>query len=192
MARIGMKYPVFALETAYTEGSAITYATGEFLAHAISATITPNRRNNPLYGDDVKIENDKGLTDYTIALTVDKVPAATRAKLLGDKAQGGSTPTHYSVIDTNPPYVGFGYLSIMQENNEKKVKGYWFHRVQFSVDNETDQTKGEQIQWGTYPLTGTGFGVVLDNTGDTQFYDYMDFATEAAALAWLKARAGIT
>lgn len=191
MARIGMKYPIYALETAYTEGSAITYAAGKVLAHAIAATVTPNRRNNPLYGDDRKIENDKGLTDYTIQLEVDKLPIEKRAELLGEKPQG-TTPTHYSVIDTNPPYVGFGYLTIMQEDNEPKIEAFWFHRVQFSLTTENSNTKQEQIQWGTYTLDGTGFGVVLDSTGDTQFYDHMTFTTETAAYNWLKSKANMT
>ena len=196
MARIGMKYPTYAAEATYTAGTGITYSTGKIFAHAIEANVTPNRRDNPLYGDDEKIENDKGLTDYTIALTVDKIAPAERAALLGETAAYNSaTPpavTHYMVTDSNPPYVGFGYMTVMQENNTPVYEAYWFHRVQFALDSETAATKQKDISWGTYNLTGTGFGVTLDNTNGVQFYDHMQFSSEASALAWLKSRAGIS
>ena len=61
MAKIGMKYAVYApFSGTHTSGTAITYGTGKKLCHAISADVTINRRDNPLYGDDTKIENDKG------------------------------------------------------------------------------------------------------------------------------------
>lgn len=196
MAKIGMKYLMYAKEQSYTAGSPITYATGKIFAHAISGTVTPNRRKNPLFGDDVKIENDAGITDYTLALESDRLPIADRADLLGEEAvYDSSTPpvlTHYEVVDGNPPYVGFGYMRTTIEDNTPKFETFWFHRVQFSLDNESDGTKGEQIQWKTYPFTGTGFGVQIDSSMKTKFYAHMEFTTEAAALAWLKARAGIT
>lgn len=196
MARIGMKYPVYAKESAYTEGSAITYSAGEVLCHAIAATITYNRRNNPLYADDTKVENDKGLTDYSISFEGDRLPDAKRASILGETpVQDTSTPpavTHYIVGDSNPPYVGFGFYQVYMEDNVTKYEAFWFHRVQFSLDNEQSNTKGEQIQWGTYTLTGTGFGVVLDSSNGTQFFHHMNFATEAACKTWLNAKAGIT
>ncbi len=86
MSRIGMKYPTYAAEATYTAGTGITYSTGKIFAHAIEANVTPNRRDNRLWGDDEKIENDKGLTDYTIALTVDKVMEVSEASLLGETA----------------------------------------------------------------------------------------------------------
>ena len=196
MAAIGMRYPVYAPITTYTEGSAITYGNGAQVCHAIAATVTPNRRDNPLYGNDTKIENDKGLTDYTIAFEGDKVPLAMRAALLGETAVSNTaTPpvvTHYEVTDVNPPYVGFGYMRVLMENNVTKYESFWFHRVQFAIDSEESNTKKENIDWGTFRLTGTGFGVWLDSSGIVKFYDHMEFDTESAAKNWLKSRAGIT
>ena len=78
------------------------------------------------------------------------------------------------------------------EDNTTKYEAFWFHRVQFALDNEQSNTKGEQIQWGTYNLTGTGFGVQLDNTNGVQFFEHMNFAAESSAIAWLKTKAGIS
>lgn len=193
MAKIGMKHPVYAPITSGGEGSAIVYGTGKVLCHAISADVNINRRDNPLYGDDTKIENDKGVTDYSIAFVGDDVPNEARVEMLGEEAVSQSSAvTHYEVNDVNPPYVGFGYYRILMVDNVKIYEGFWYHKAQFALDNENASTKNEQIDWGTYPMTGTGAGVELDNTGKIHFFDRMQFATEAAALAWVNGRAGIT
>ena len=193
MAAIGCRYPVFAVISSHTSGSAISYSTGEVLCHAIAANITYNRRDNALYGDDIKVETDKGLTDYTIAFEGDRLPNAKRAKLLGETAVTQTTTvTHYAVKDNTPPGVGFGYIKVVQEDNVVKYEAYWFHKVEFTLDNENASTKAEQISFGTYPITGHGLGVVLDSSGDVQFFDHMNFGTEAAAKTWLNGRAGIT
>lgn len=197
MAKIGMKYPVYApFDGDHTPGTAISYGTGKVLCHAISADVTLNRRDNPLYGDDTKIENDKGITDYTIVFTGDDIPTDALTDLLGEtEVKDSSTPpavTHYSVVDSNPPYVGFGYYRVLMVDNVKYFEAFWYHQVQFAKEDESATTKQEQIEWGTYRLSGTGFGVELDNTGAVHMYDHMKFDTEAAAKAWVKARAGIT
>lgn len=195
MAKIGMKYPVYAPITSGGDASVITYGTGAVLCHAISADVTLNRRDNPLYGDDVKIENDKGITDYSIAFVCDDVPNAARVALLGETAISSGTPsavTHYEINDTNPPFVGFGYYRILMVDNVKIYEAFWYHKAQFALDDENASTKAKQIDWGTYNLTGTGFGVELDTSGTVHLFDRMQFDTEAAAKAWVKGRAGIT
>lgn len=196
MAQIGMKYPVYAVIDEEEYGSAIDYNTGAILAHAISATVTQNRRDNPLYADDTKVQNDKGMTDYTIDLELDDVPIEARVALLGETAvttgTGTTTVTHYEVTADSTPYVGFGYMRIRQVGDDKIYESYWFHKMQFALTTEEAATKREQIEWGTPKLTGTGFGVVIDTSGKEKMYDHMEFASEDSALAWLKARAGIT
>lgn len=197
MAKIGMKYAVYApFSGTHTPGSAISYSTGKQLCHAISADVTINRRDNPLYGDDTKIENDKGITDYTINFTGDDLPVSSWTELLGEvEVKNSATPpavTHYEINDTNPPYVGFGYYRVLMVDNVKYYEAYWYHQVQFAKADESAATKNQNIEWGTYQINGTGFGVELDNSGTTHFYDHMKFDTEAAAIAWIKARAGIT
>lgn len=193
MAAIGMKYPVYAPVSEYTEGSAITYGNGAVLCHAISGTITQNRRDNPLYGDDVRVEEDNGMTDYTIEFEGDKITPAERAALLGYVAHTTSSAVdYYRVTDAESPDVGFGYYRVLEENNEKKIDAYWFHSVKFAMETEEANTKGEQIEWGTTRLSGKGKGVIINADEKVDFYDYMQFATESDAKAWLKARANIT
>ena len=197
MAKIGMKYACYAaFSTTHTPGTAISYSTGKNLCHAISADVTINRRDNPLYGDDTKIENDKGITDYSITFTGDDLPVSSWTELLGEvEVKNSATPpvvTHYEINDDNPPYVGFGYYRVLMVDNVKYYEAFWFHQVQFAKADENATTKNENIEWGTYQINGTGFGVELDNTGTVHMYDHMRFDTESAAIAWVKGRAGIT
>ena len=133
MAKIGMKYAVYApFSGTHTSGTAITYGTGKKLCHAISADVTINRRDNPLYGDDTKIENDKGITDYSITFTGDDLPVSSWTEMLGESEVSSGTPaavTHYAVKDSNPPYVGFGYYRVLMVDNVKYFEAFWYHQV---------------------------------------------------------------
>lgn len=192
MASIGMKYPIYAPITDATDGQAITYGSGKIFAHAIAGTLTENRHDNPLYADDMKVENDKGMTDYSLSIEVDAIDIADRVALLGEVAVGTGTITHYSVVDANPAYVGFGFMRNLIRGGTNVYEAYWFHKVQFTQPSLTATTKRDQIEWGTTTLEGTGFGVNISAAGTIEYYDHMEFNTEALALAWLKNRANIT
>ncbi len=194
MAFIGMRRPVFAEVTAYTEGSAITYGTGEVIAPARRASITYEREDNPFYGDDVEQENDVGLNGYTIELETTALPIAIRAKLLGETpvTGTGSTITEYSATAANSPYVGFGFVRVLMVGGTKTYEAFWFHRVRFAMNNEEANTKERSISWGAPTITGTGTGVYLDSTGEPAYFVHNEFATLAAANAWLNGKANIS
>lgn len=197
MAYIGMRRPVMAPITAETEGSAISYGTGSVIGKAVSANLTFDVADNPDYGDDVIVNNDKGVNGYSITLeTTDLTPAA-RAALLGWTAvtSGTTDPviTHYQVSDDNPPLVGFGFIRVkMDDSGARKYEGFWFHKTQFQSSAENASTKKKQIEWNHPQVTATGMGVYIDSSGKAKYFDYMEFATEAAAETWLNTKAGIT
>ena len=70
MAKIGLKYPVYAPAT--EEGSTITYGTGAVLAKAISANISIENNDVKLYADDAIAESDNSFASGTVtsALTI--------------------------------------------------------------------------------------------------------------------------
>ena len=191
MAKIGMRYAVYAHISAYTEGSAITYGTGGRLGPARSAEVTFTRNDNPLYGDDVVQEQDNSITGYQIAFDSTTLTNEMRAALLGEIASGSETEKEYSVTDAAAPNVGFGYIRVMRRSGVTYYEGFFFWKAQFSLDSESDNTKEEQINWGTNPVTGRGQGVYLDNTGVVSFYTHKKFDTFAAAKAWLDDKANI-
>ena len=192
MAKIGMRYAVYAAISAHTDGSAITYSTGGQLGPARSAEVTFTRNDNPLYGDDVIQEQDTSLTSYQIAFDSTTLTNEVRAALLGEVAAGTDSEKEYKVQDAAAPNVGFGYIRVMQRQGEKYFEGFWFHKVQFSLDNESDNTKEETINWGTNPITGRGQGVYLDSSGAVDFYVHKKFTSFSAAQTWLNGKANIS
>lgn len=187
-----MKHAVFAAISAHTDGSAITYSAGKQLGPSISAEVTFTRNDNPLYGDDVVQEQDNSMTSYQIAFDSTTLTNETRAALLGEVATGTDTEKEYKVQDAAAPNVGFGYIRVLRRQGVTYYEGFWFHKVQFSLDNESDQTKQEQINWGTNPITGRGQGVYLDSTGAIDFYIHKKFDSFSAALTWLNGKANIS
>jgi len=192
MAKVGMKHAVFAAISAHTDGSAITYSAGKQLGAAISAEVTFTRNDNPLYGDDVVQEQDNSMTSYQIAFDSTTLTNETRAALLGEVATGTDTEKEYKVQDAAAPNVGFGYIRVLRRAGTTYYEGFWFWKVQFALDNESDQTKQEQINWGTNPITGRGQGVYLDSSGAVDFYIHKKFDSFSAALTWLNSKANIS
>lgn len=192
MAFIGLRYPVYAPITAETSGSAITYGAGKVAGHAIQANLTMTRASNPLYGDDVEIENDNSLTGMEISLGVDDLLDDVRSELLGEVQAGTEQQPVYREVADSAPYVGFGYIRVRRKNGETKFQACWLHKVIFGMESEDTQTKGENIEWQTPTLTGRVMGVYLDETGKAAFRDRATFDTEAAAKAWINGKAGIS
>lgn len=192
MAKIGMRYAVYAPISAYAEGSAITYGTGGRLGPARSAEVTFTRNDNPLYGDDVIQEQDTSITSYQIAFDSTTLTDEMRAAILGEVAGTSGAAGEYSVTDAAAPNVGFGYIRVMRRSGVTYYESFFFWKVQFSLDNESDNTKEEQINWGTNPITGRGQGVYLDSTGAVSFYVHKKFDTFTAAKTWLDGKANIS
>ena len=59
-------------------------------------------------------------------------------------------------------------------------------------DENISKTMEKNLEWGSPTIKGKGWGVIADSTGKTRWRTFEDFETEAAALAWLKTKAGIT
>ncbi len=191
MAAIGMSYAVAAPITSHTSGNAITYGTGFSVGHAVSANVSFNSNDSKDYGDDVVVDSDLGTNGYTVDFESNDIAPAVRAKLLGWVADA-TTATQYDLTDENPPEHGFGYLQHLRTDGTDAYDTYWFYKVRFTENSISAQTKEENIEWQHRTINGTGEGVYLDSTGKAYYVAYMRFATETAAIAWLKSKANIT
>ena len=191
MAYIGMRSPVAAPITAYTEGSAITYGTGMVLGPAVAANLTFDVADNPDYGDDVIIDNDNGINGYSATLETNNITKEGRAMVLGWEPIG-TTVTHYDVTDAAAPYVGWGFIRVKMFRGVRSYEAFWFHRSQFSPNGINASTKERQITWNHLQMNVQGMGVRLDNSGKAKYFQWMEFETEAAAQAWLYGKANIS
>ena len=110
MAYIGMRSPKFWPISTRTDGSAISYGNPVDIGPAVSANVTFDVTDNPDYGDDVIIDNDKGINGYTIALETNDVALSARGSVLGwvAKMSTATTPAleYYDVTGATPPEGG--------------------------------------------------------------------------------------
>ena len=187
MAYIGMRKPIFAPITARTDGAAITYGTPLVLGPAVSANLTFDVADNPDYGDDVIIDNDKGLNGYSITMETNNITPEGRAACLGWKpvTGTGSSVTHYDVTDEAPPEGGLGYIRVSMFKGVRKYEAFFFHALQCSSGGENASTKQRQNTWNHPSINASGIGVYIDNSGEAKYFKWMEFETEAAALSWI-------
>lgn len=191
MAFIGLRHPVVATVATEPANAPLTYDAGKVIGHAIAANLTINRNNNPLYGDDVIVEDDNGVTGMSIELNTDDLTEEVRAYMLGLESSGTGQTLTYEEGGESAPYVGFGYIRVRRLNGATTFQGVWYHKALFGQTAENAQTKGEQIEWQTPTLTGRVMGVYNDAGGKAHFRQIQNFTTEAAAITWLDSKAGL-
>lgn len=191
MAEIGLLHPVFSPITAETANSAITYGTGIVVAKAVSADITWNRSSNPFFADDVEAENDNAIIGGTVKFGVDHLTLAIEQTLLGVEKATVSTIDEYTETGAIAPAGGFGYIRVLRKNSVTSYRAIWIHKTRFGIASETAKTKGESISWEHPTIEGRVLGVFIDGSGIPKFRARAEFATYAAAEAWLHGKAGI-
>ena len=125
MAYIGMRSPIAAKVATRVDGSAVTYETPLIIGPAVSANITFDVADNPDYGDDVIVDNDKGINGYNITLETNDISKEARAVCLGWKPiTNSATPpvvTHYEVVGGEVPEIDICYHTSGEYTPEKKV-----------------------------------------------------------------------
>ena len=190
MAYIGMRNPKFWPITSRTDGSAITYGTAVVIGPAVSANVTFEVNDNPDYGNDVIIDNDKGVNGYSITLETNDISKEARAACMGWKpvTGTGSTVTHYEVTDDAPPEGGLSFIRVKMFKGVRKYEAFFFHALQFSDGGENASTKQKQITWNHPSMTGSGIGVYIDSSGNAKYFNWMEFDSESAAESWINAQ----
>lgn len=191
MAFIGMRHPVVARMNAHTDGQEPTYTGGMVIGHAITGNLSITRNNNPLFGDDVVIEDDNGITAMSLDMGVDDVPEDVQVYGMGLKERKSGDVTEYVDTDRSAPNVGIGYIRIRRKDNETTYQGIWMYKCVVSQESEESKTKGQSIEWNTTTLKARAAAITVDDSGDRDFRKKANFKTEAQAIAWLHKLADI-
>jgi hypothetical protein len=196
MAFIGMRHPVVAKIKSHTPGSEPVYENGMVMGHAVTGNLTINRNNNPLYGDDVIVEDDNSVSSMQIEMGTDDLLENVESYALGltekTVGEGQTAATEYIETDASAPHVGTGYIRVRKKDGIIKYQGVWMYKVMYSKNSENSQTKGENITWQTPTLQGRAAGVDIDGSGKLAFRKKRYFDTYDAAEAWLDALADIS
>ena len=190
-ANVGMRHPVWAPLQSHTEGSEPTYGAGRVIQEAIEATINFNADTTTgLYGDDVMVDMDDGITGYTVSFNPTGLKDADRAAILGEEVTTGSV---YEITDAGSPWGGFGYFRVMRDDNRTRYyEAYWCRKIKFREPSQTTRTKEGSVQWRTPTLEGTGAGLIVDGGEKIKYIKHKTFETAAAAKAWLDGLANVS
>ncbi len=188
MAKIGLKYPVYAIAT--ETDAAISYASGAVLARAISANISIENNDVKLYADDVIAESDNSFASGTVTIGIDDLYDAAKVALLdyleGNTLSGEQTAKELSVGTASPAYVGFGFYGKVVRNKVPYWRAIWLKKVQFAEPSDELATKGESVEFSTPELEG-----IIMMAADGKWKEEGTFSTEAGAKAWLDGKCGL-
>lgn len=191
MAKLGLKCPVYAIAT--DNGSAITYAGGAVFAKATEADVNISVNDVKLPADDAVAETDKSFSSGTITIGIDDFSSAAKVAVLGyvegsviDAVTGEKELT---TAGASAPYVGFGFYSKGTKSNAKYWRAIWLKKVMFGEPSDTFKTQGESVEFQTQSVVGT---ILTASYDSTLWKEEARFSTEAAAIAWLYTKAGIS
>ena len=192
MATIGVKHPVYAPISSIPEGETPTYGAGIILGKMTKVDISFNYAEGSLYADDALAEYDAKLQGGTITIGVDELPISKRTMLFHHlTSTTAEVTTLYACADDTIPHGGFGYYKTLMVDSKRKYKARWYYNVTFHEGNEGAETANDSINFKDTEVIGTFIPVYNADIGDA-IYEEVEFATEAAAVAWLDNHAGIT
>lgn len=191
MAKVGLKYPVYAPLTENESTGVCTYTGGAVLAKAITAKININTNDEKLYANDAVCESDKSFSDGTVGIGVDDLYDKAKVDLLayieGATVDAGLGSKELSVSGSaDGAYVGFGFYSRVVRNKQNRWRAIWLKKVQFAEPGDEFETKGDKTAFKTPELEGT---IMVAVDGDWK--EEATFSTEAACKAWLDGKCGL-
>lgn len=200
MAGVGMLHPVAATVASYTDGQEPTYNAGMVIGHAIQGDLALTRNNNPLYGDNVIVEDDNSVTSAQLTLGLDDLLESVQAYMLGvvkKTIAGEGGGDEYYLTGESAPVVGVGFIRVLIRSGVTVYNPIWIYRAVFGRESENAATKAESVNWQTPTVVGRCMGTYIDDTGKAYFYKSRVFPASAAgaaqdAIDWLDACAGIT
>lgn len=191
MAQVTLKNLVIAPLATEPNAAAPTYSAGLKAGHLMRANVSWNRSDVKLHGDDKLVAKDNSITSGTITVGTTYLSREALSMLFDYTANGTGENARYVLGADSSPHVGVGYVWKDELKASNPYTAVWFYKVQFSM-NEDMNTRGENKEYGTPEMEGTIFGVFPDATGNPKFREEGDFATEAAAIAYINGKAGIT
>lgn len=190
MAKIGLRYFVFAPVANDNNGAVPTYEKGVVMGEAISADVSWTRSDVKLYADDKVAEVDNSITGGTITMGVNDLTDEVQAAMLNSRADETDSGA-YIESGVSGPNGGVGYVRVMRLHGVDKFIAYWIYKTSFVPGDENAATKGETVDWQTPTVVGEVMGV--DGGGDMpDFRARKTFDTFEAAKGWINTKAGIT
>lgn len=178
MAQFGAKRPIFNPIDEQPESTLPKYkdAAPTVVGKLVKADLSVTLASGKLFADDGLAESVDEFASGSIAMETDDMEDAVASKLYG--ATVSNNEVHYKAGDTAPEG-GLAYYKVLMRKGVKVYKGFFYPRVKAVLGNDTAQTKGDSITFGT---SATTFNVFRCNSDDWRITE--EFETEAECVAW--------
>lgn len=169
MAKIGLKNFLFGVLTEASDGTP-SYGTAKKPAKAISCSVDITTNDVKLFADDVLAESDTSFQSGTVTLGLDDENIEMIGTLLGHTVTAGEMVRNANDV---APYVGLGRIVTKMVGGEYKYKVEFLNKVKFAEPSQSDNTKGEAVEFGTIELSGTVATLLNGNWSKTETFDSM-------------------
>lgn len=179
MAKIGLNNFRYAKLTEAQDGTP-TYDGAKKPAKAISCNVDISNNDASLYADDAIAESDTSFQSGTVTIGIDDEDMETMAEMLGHSIDDKTGEMVRNANDT-APYVGLGRVIVKMINGVYKYKVEFLYKVKFGEPSQENNTKGENLEFGTSEMEGTIATLANGNWSIAKTFD-----TKAAAITYLE------
>lgn len=150
MAKVGLNNFRYAKLTEGADGTP-SYDGAKKPAKAVSCTVNITNNSAMLYADDVLAESDTSFQSGTVNMGIDDEDLETMATLLGHTYSNSEIIRSANDV---APYVGLGRVVTKMVGGVYKYKVEFLYKVKFSEPSQSDNTKGESLEFGTSEIEG--------------------------------------
>lgn len=184
MAKMGMKYYVWAKMANEPADARPTYEAGKIMGKMVSLNVTISNSEGELYADDMLAEYASEFSSGEMTTEVDNILPADQAKIYGAEYTEDGELNHYA--DDTPPYGAIGGLQVLMVGGVRKYRVWIYWKAKAIMPDHDGTTKGNSISFGTEPLKSK---IMAPNFGP--WYTAREFTTEDAAQAYLYTKLGV-
>ena len=178
MAKMGLKYYVWAKMATEPMDARPTYAAGKVMGKMVSINVTISNSEGELYADNMLAEYASEFTSGEMTTEVANIALGDQAEMYGAEYTEEGELNHYG--DDTPPYAAIGGLQVLMVGGVRKYRVWIYWKAKAIMPDFDGTTKGSSISFGTEPLKSK---IMAPNFGP--WYTAKEFATEDAAKAYL-------
>lgn len=170
----------------------VVYDAGKQLENlTVQADISFDYAEGSDYADGIRIAHKKKMTGATVTFELADLPDDVK------KDWFGWVPSvdDFLITEDDPPFIGVGFYFWNEEpvSEDDNYCAYWVYKAKFSPDSISGGTSNDSISYQHHNVTGLAEGIKVEEGGKAIFVKASEsFATEAAAIAWLKAEANVS
>lgn len=148
--RIGCDNLVYAImDTEDTATSAPVYGDPKPAPGVMHVNINPNPSLETLFADDGPMETATTLGNIDVEIQKNELTTENKADLLGHTIDGNGALV-YGDSDV-PPYVAIAFRTLKSNG---KYRYIWLYKGKFTDPEETNETKGDSINFQTDTISG--------------------------------------